>query len=61
MSSGSHVGSDDLQIGVYDISRAHFMSMAGRELYIELPDIDQGPNSDMVGKLNRTIWMQGCK
>ena len=61
MSSGSHVGSDDLQIGVYGISRAHFMPMAGCELYIELPDIDQDPNSDMVGKLNRTIWMQGCK
>ena len=28
----------ELEIGVFDISRAHFMAKAQRELYIEIPN-----------------------
>ena len=35
---GSHNTQEKLEIGVYDISRAHFMAQANRELYIELPE-----------------------
>ena len=28
----------DLEIGIFDISRAHFMPYAKRELYVELPE-----------------------
>ena len=31
------IDSEDLCIGIFDISRAHFMAPAERELYIELP------------------------
>ena len=37
------IGSDDLVIGIFDISRAHFMSAAERKLYTELPKEDQRP------------------
>ena len=57
--TGPHQRGEELEIGVYDISRAHFMPRAVRELYIELPDIDQEPGADMVGKLNRTMY--GCR
>ena len=59
VSDGPHQRGEELEIGVYDISRAHFMPRAVRELYIELPDIDQEPGADMVGKLNRTMY--GCR
>ena len=33
---------EQLEIGIFDISRAHFVPRADRELYIELPDEAQG-------------------
>lgn len=56
---GPHNSHDEMEIGVYDISRAHFMAEALRELYIELPDIDQTEGADEVGRLNRSMY--GCR
>ena len=43
-------------IGLFDISRAHFMPKARRELYIEIPDEDKNPeDGDVVGRLNRNM------
>ena len=48
---------DDLVMGCFDISRAHFMSPAERELYIELPEEDKSPEEgDIVGRLNRMMY-----
>ena len=48
---------EELVMGVFDISRAHFMPMAQRELYIEIPkeDLDEG-DGDVVGRLNRGMY-----
>ena len=59
VSDGPHTRGEDLQIGIYDISRAHFMPKAIRELFIELPDIDQVAGEDKVGLLRRTMY--GCR
>ena len=48
---------DDLVMGCFDISRAHFMAPAERELYIELPDEAKTPeDGDVVGRLNRMMY-----
>ena len=49
--------SDELMLGIFDISRAHFMPKAERELYIEIPkeDFCDG-DGDVVGKLNRNMY-----
>ena len=45
-----------LEIGIFDISRAHFMQMTDRELYIELRDEAKAPGEgDGVGRLNRSV------
>lgn len=47
-------------MGVYDISRAHFMPKAEREIYVEIPDEDRQPGEeDHVGRLNRNMY--GCR
>lgn len=46
---------DELELAILDISRAHFMPKAERELYIELPPGDQQPGQDLVGRLNRMM------
>ena len=44
-------------LGVFDISRAHFMAPASRELYVEIPEEDQEPGEpDVVGRLNRSMY-----
>ena len=53
------IAADDLVIGIFDISRAHFMAPADRELYIELPEEDKLPGEgDVVGRLNRMMYVR---
>jgi hypothetical protein len=53
-----HVGGGhEMCIGVFDISRAHFMPKCQRELYVEIPAEDRGPGEeDYVGRLNRGMY-----
>ena len=44
-------------LGIFDISRAHFMPMAERELYIEVPDEDKAEGEgDVMGRLNGNMY-----
>ena len=44
-------------LGIYDISRAHFMPKVKRELYIEIPKEDlTDEDGDVVGRLNRNMY-----
>ena len=45
-----------LDIGIFDISRAHFMSEADRELFRENADEARAPGGDVVGWLNRSTY-----
>ena len=48
---------EQLEMGMFDISRAHFMPKANRELYIELPDEAKSPGEgDVAGRLNRSMY-----
>jgi hypothetical protein len=48
---------EELEIGIFDISRAHFMPKVRRELYIELPEEDRLPGEEgMIGRLNRNMY-----
>lgn len=48
---------EELELGVFDISRAHFMPAVKRELYIEVPEEDRLPGEgDVVGRLNRNMY-----
>ena len=48
---------EELEVGIFDISRAHFMPKVKRELYIELPPEDMKPGEEnMVGRLNRNMY-----
>ena len=59
----------ELELGVFDISRAHFMAKATRELYVEVPAEDKtAEEGDVVGRLLRGMygfrdascnWMKG--
>jgi len=53
-----HVGGGhEMCIGVFDISRAHFMPKCHRELYVEIPAEDRGPGEEVyVGRLNRGMY-----
>ena len=53
-----HVGGGrEMCMGIFDISRAHFMPKCQRELYIELPAEDREPGEeDHVGRLNRGMY-----
>ena len=47
---------EQLYIGMFDISRAHFMPK-DRELYLELPDEAKAPgDGDVVGRMNRSMY-----
>ena len=51
---------EDMEIAVFDISRAHFMAEMDRELYVEIVDEDkQVGEGDVVGRLNRSMY--GCR
>ena len=45
-----------LKIAHFDISRAHFVPKAEREVYVELPDEDKQKALDKVGRLLRTMY-----
>ena len=48
---------EELEMAIFDISRAHFMPKCKRELYIELPPEDRVPgDGDVVGRLNRNMY-----
>ena len=47
------------KLGTWDISRAHFMGTAARELYLQLPQEDQdlpGDEGPMAGRLLRSLY-----
>lgn len=49
--------SESQVLGVFDISRAHFMAPASRELYVEIPEEDREEGEgDTVGRLNRSMY-----
>ena len=49
--------SESQVLGVFDISRAHFMVPASRELYVEIPEEDREEGEgDTVGRLNRSMY-----
>ncbi|CAK0795212.1 unnamed protein product [Prorocentrum cordatum] len=57
VSDGSVDGTADPEIAIFDISRAHFMAPAKRELYIDIPAEDREPGDEhMVGRLNRSMY-----
>ena len=44
-------------LGIFNISRAHFMPKAERELYIEIPKEGLNPeDGDALGRLNRNMY-----
>ena len=45
-----------LKLAHFDISRAHFMPKARRELYVELPDEDPMKQKGFVGLLLRSMY-----
>ena len=50
----------ELVMGVFDISRAHFMPKVEREIYVELADEDkEAGEENYVGKLKRNMY--GCR
>ena len=56
-SSNNYKPDEDLVVGVFDISRAHFMPKAQRELYIEIPEEDREEgDGDVVGRLSRGMY-----
>ncbi|CAK0904033.1 unnamed protein product, partial [Prorocentrum cordatum] len=57
VTDGSVDGTADPEIAIFDISRAHFMAPAKRELYIDIPAEDREPGDEhMVGRLNRSMY-----
>ena len=51
---------DELEVAVFDISRAHFMAEMDRELYVEIVEEDKEEGEgDKVGRLNRSMY--GCR
>ena len=47
---------EELELAIFDISRAHFMPEARRDLCIELPEEDQEEGQDLVGYLLRGMY-----
>ncbi len=48
---------EELEIGIFDISRAHFMPKVNRELYTELPEEDKNPEDGVcIGELLRNMY-----
>ena len=48
---------EQLEIGIFDISRAHFVPRADRELYIELPDEAKAPgDGDVIVRVHRSTY-----
>ena len=55
-----HDHDEDMEIAVFDISRAHFMADMDRELYVEVVEEDRDENDgDIVGRLNKSMY--GCR
>ena len=53
----------ELVMGVFDISRAHFMPKVLRELYVEIPEEDKKPEEGDICRSveQRHVWFQRCK
>lgn len=52
-------GKKDKKLGSWDISRAHFMGRAAREIIVELPEEDkhhEGDPGPMLGRLLRSMY-----
>ncbi len=47
-----------LKLGLWDVSRAHFMGKAQREVYVTIPeeDRDESDTEPMVGRLERSMY-----
>ena len=47
-----------LKVGLWDISRAHFMEKAEREIYVKIPEEDRNDDDEepMVGLLQRSMY-----
>ena len=46
-----------MEIGIFDIARAHFVPKADRKFHIERPDEAKVPgDGDVVGRLNRSMY-----
>ena len=57
MTDGVPDPKEELDFGIFDISRAHFMPKADRELDTELLDEVKTPGEgDVVGRLNRSMF-----
>ena len=50
-------GDTELEMGIFDISRAHFMPKVECQAYVEIPEEDKNAeDGDVVGKLNRNMY-----
>ena len=48
---------EELELGIFDISRAHFIPEADRELYIEIPEEDRSAeDGDCIGRLKHMMY-----
>jgi len=57
VTSGVDPDGEELEMGIFDISRAHFMPKASRRLFIEIPEEDRKPSEgDIVGLLERNMY-----
>ena len=57
VTDGAVADEEDPEIAIFDISRAHVMAPARRELYIDIPQEDKGPEDEnKVGRLNRSMY-----
>ena len=57
VTSGVSKTNEELELGTFDISRAHFMAKADRELYIEAPAEDWEPGDEnKAAKLRRNMY-----
>jgi len=57
VTDGMSEDGEELELGVFDISRAHFMPEVKRELYIEIPNEDKAEGEgDVIGRLNRNMY-----
>ena len=57
---GSDESDGDLELAIFDISRAHFMAKVDREIYVEVVDEDRVKgDGDCVGLLCKSMY--GCR
>ena len=54
--SWTHQQEEKRAVMACDISRAFFHAEAGPNMYVELPEEDQEPGKDLVGKLRLALY-----